>query len=500
MKQDDLKDFFEEDAYSDLLNLYAQEEDKKSERDISSKAHAVSSKMPLKAPRPVPKKKPDQQSPSPASKPKFEVNIAGLDEEFKPTPQKPRIAKPSLKSSATAKAQSKAQTAPSNAPVIYKRGEGRAEKVVQAKGFTAFFMRNIRAFIAIAVCIILSIGISTYAISCLNDIFAVRRDSETPIEVQIPVDADTGDVLKILKDHDLIKHRFFCGVISKLDKFRSDNYLTGVYYFTPSMGFERMLLNIKQPTQTGETITLTFPEGFTVDQIMQKLEENKVCAAINMQQVMQSVDFSNEFPFIKDLDDPQGRYRLLEGYMYPDTYDFYVNENPTSVVRKFLTNFQKKWNKDYAEQAKAMNMSVDDVITLASIIQKESAGPDQSPLISSVLHNRLNKSSLYPSLQSDTTTEYIENYIKKNVGSASAIAEFTAKYSTYKCEGLPVGAICNPGDDAIKAALNPKKTNYYFFAHDANKKIYLARNDADRRANNITILNENAKAEQKKTQ
>ena len=517
MSKDDLKDFFEDDAYNDLLNLYAEEASKK-EKAASSAAKqgetpanpkAKSPSMPYAAPSPTSKAKEPTERPYAASSrkkhqngpqpPKFQVNIEGLDEEFEAPKPERKLDLAALKTNLARKKteiqQMEERAKDESQTYIAKRGDSAVPVKERLK---LFFFRNINAFIAILVCLLLAIGLSMYTISCLNDVFAVHRDSETPIEVEIPLEATTKDVLKILQDHDLIHHRHFCKAIAKLDKLRNDNYLAGVYYLTPSMGFERMLLNIKQPAKTGETVTLTFPEGFTVDQILKKLEENKVCTALNVEQVMSSVDFSSEFSFIKEMDQPQARYRMLEGYLYPDTYDFYVNENPTSVVRKFLSNFQKKWSKEYAEQAKKMNMSVDDVITLASIIQKESAGPDQSPAISSVLHNRLNKSALYPSLQCDSTTEYIEEYIKKNTGSASAVAAFTAKYSTYKCVGLPVGAICNPGDDAIRAALHPKKTNYYFFAHDNNKKIYLATNDAERRANNLAIMKANADAEKNK--
>ena len=139
-------------------------------------------------------------------------------------------------------------------------------------------------------------------------------------------------------------------------------------------------------------------------------------------------------------------------------------------------------------------MSVDDIVKLASIIEKEAADAAQMPLVSSVLHNRLNKPGLYPSLQCDSTADYINDYIAKNVTNATELAAYTSRYSTYKCAGLPVGAICNPGNDSRNAALNPAKTDYYFFAHDTNKKIYLAKNDSERQANNIAILQANQKA------
>lgn len=361
----------------------------------------------------------------------------------------------------------------------------------------ALFLKNKVTWIVLLVCIAAAIILSTYTISCMNDVFAVKRDSE-PVTINIPVEANTKTVLKILQQEDLIQHRHFCAVFAKIMGFKDDNYLTGVYYVSASMGVEKMLITFKQPTTTGETVTLTFPEGYTVDQIVQKLEKYEVCSAAVLYQTMRDVDFSKEFSFIASMDNKEARYRMLEGYLYPDTYEFYVGESPSSVLRKFLNNFNKKWTDEYAAQAEKLGMSVDDIIKLASIVQKEAYGADQSPLVSSVLHNRLNKSGLYPSLQCDSTEEYINEYIKPNLKDAAQLPSYINRYSSYKCVGLPVGAICNPGDDAIKAALYPDKTDYYFFAHDVNKKLYLARNDNERRSNNLAILNANSEAEKNK--
>ena len=551
MRDDDLRNFFDEDAYNELLNVYAEEDAKKAQRaeppkSVSSDTRRISvgrGQSSATAPRtaqqahqsmrrtPVQKPHNVSEDPivplTPAAPPKqFKLEIKDLDAEFNTAAEAEEARARRAANAEDARRHRAAQT-PSGAfenfaDIIKKRRpaqpaaqepmvtEALAEAGDTAKvgkrpirldreTIRAFFLKNKMTWILIGICIVASILLSAYTISCMNDVFAIHRDSETVVTVNIPADARTKDVLKILQKNDLIEHRHFCLVFSKVMQFKDDNYLTGVYYVTPSMGVEKMLLTFKQPTTTGETVTLTFPEGFTVDQIVAKLEENKVCSAAVLYQTMQEVDFSSEFSFIAEMDNKEMRYRMLEGYMYPDTYEFYVGESPSSVLRKFLNNFNKRWTEEYAAQAQKLNMSVDDVITLASIIQKEAYGAEQSPLVSSVLHNRLNKSGLYPPLQCDSTTEYINEYIQKNTKSAVELARFTDRYSSYKCAGLPVGSICNPGDDAIKAALYPEKTDYYFFAHDTNKKLYLARNDNERRSNNLAILNANAEAEKKKT-
>ncbi|MBO7689697.1 MAG: endolytic transglycosylase MltG, partial [Clostridia bacterium] len=137
-------------------------------------------------------------------------------------------------------------------------------------------------------------------------------------------------------------------------------------------------------------------------------------------------------------------------------------------------------------RAREINMSMDDVITLASIVQKEDSEPDTMAVIASFCYNRLN-SSAYPSLQSDATNYYVNTYIKP-AASAGDYNLYRNRYSTYVCKGLPVGPICSPGDDAIKSVLWPASTNYYFFAHDDEGNLYAARTASEQNVNVYNAL------------
>ena len=226
-----------------------------------------------------------------------------------------------------------------------------------------------KSLIAIAISVLLAVVVSFVAISCINDVLAIGRDSEKIYTVTIPSNATTKSVIKILDKQGLIKNSLFCNILASIQKFRTDNYIPGIYYVTESMGLEGMLLHFKSAQTTGDTVRLTFPEGFNVDQIMAKLEKYEVCSSLLFKQTMKDVDFSSEYDFLKAIENKEQRYHYLEGYLYPDTYDFYVGENPASVIRKFLDNFNEKWTEEYQERAKELNLSMDEVITLASIIQ-----------------------------------------------------------------------------------------------------------------------------------
>lgn len=448
----------------------------------------------------------------------FKVNIEGLENQFntgnaqrvakaqqyrraEPVERKRPAAQPqgrptAAKRPSSSNAKTYSPVKNGNAPKSGNAGKNTKKQVRKNPkkkiDFKKILKKSRNAIAVILVCVLIATGISAYAISCINDVLAIKRDSENIVTVNIPNSVDTKQAIDILKDNNLIKHKYFCYLFADFMDYRDDNYLTGIYYLTESMGLENMLSAFKESPMSGETVTLTFPEGYTVVQIAEKLEKNEVCSSAAFYATLRDVDFSKEYSFISSLDNKADRFQVLEGYLYPDTYEFYIGENASNVVRKFLDNFKEKWTDKYDSRAKKINMSVDDVITLASLIEKEAYGSEQMPLVSSVFHNRLSKPGVYPTLQSNATSDYVNEYISKKVTDSLALTIYMNNYSTYKCEGLPVGAICNPGDDAINAALYPADTNYYYFLHDNNKKIYMASTDEEHRANGIEALRANS--------
>jgi UPF0755 protein len=198
------------------------------------------------------------------------------------------------------------------------------------------------------------------------------------------------------------------------------------------------------------------------------------------------------YSFVGDIKSNDNRTQKFEGYCFPDTYEFFVDENANSVMNRLLSNFDSKWTSEYTKKAQALGMSTDDIISIASIIQKEAANAEEMALISSILHNRLAKPSAYPALECDSTKDYIVRFVKPVLGEAKANSYFDA-YNTYLSPGLPPGPICNPGINAIEAALNPKETGYYYFQHDKFKKIYLAKTLDEHNANTMEVLRVNNK-------
>ncbi len=344
------------------------------------------------------------------------------------------------------------------------------------------------AAIFLAVIILATSLLSYLGISCIGDMLAINR-SEESVEVTIPENSSYEDVIDILHENDLIKNKLFCKLFTKYRHFDEDTYLGGKYYLSSSMGVEGMLKDMMESPVTAETIQLSFPEGWTVQQIFEKLEKNDVCESSKLYSTIKS---NYSYDFYTEIEDNDKRYLKLEGYMFPDTYDFYVGADTNYVIKKFLDNFESKWTDEYQARADKLGYSCDEIITIASIIQKEAANVEQMKIISSIIHNRLRNDSRYPTLGCDSTGLYISNYVTPIVGDAAGLTYYNY-YDTRSNKGLPPGPICNPGMDAIKAALYPDKTNYYYFAHDESGKIYLSETLDGHNTNLVKIIQANNK-------
>lgn len=334
---------------------------------------------------------------------------------------------------------------------------------------------------------------SYLGLSCVGDMLAINR-SEENIEVEIKPESTYKDIIDILSEKKLIKQKLFCYVFSKYRGFDEETFLSGNYYLNSKMGVEGMLRELMETPVTAETVTLSFPEGFTTSEIFEKLSKYDVGDANKLYSAARSETY-NKYSFINDIKADESRYLKLDGYLFPDTYDFYVGADANYIIKKFLDNFEAKWEDEYDKRAEKLGYTRDEIIILASIIQKEAANADQMRTISSILHNRLDNRSYFPTLGCDSTTDYIQNYVKPIVGEGKG-DYYISKYSTSSNAGLPPGPICNPGLDAIKAALYPDDTDYFYFCHDDSRKIYVAKTQKEHDANVAKAKIANAKAAQ----
>lgn len=226
------------------------------------------------------------------------------------------------------------------------------------------------------------------------------------------------------------------------------------------------------PVGIKSSVRVTFPEGYTVYQMAQLLEEKKVCSA---EDFMKAANTPVEGI---DIENSNDRVFLLEGYLFPDTYDFYIGEDASSVVKRFIKNYNSKVGEATKQKANQLGYSMDEMLTLASIIQKEcDKDIAECKNVSSVFHNRLSQSK-NSYLGSDVTYFYLKNMAEHLGGSESEeFDRYLLNYYTYSPyrKGLPAGPICNPGLKAIEAAVSPAQTEYLYFLTDASgEKFYYA--------------------------
>lgn len=220
--------------------------------------------------------------------------------------------------------------------------------------------------------------------------------------------------------------------------------------------------------ETPKTVRITFPEGYTFTRMAEKLEENGVCTVQELMDVVNSYDYS-KYPLVAAIPENENRCFRLEGYLFPDTYDFYIDSDPEDVLGKMIRNTENRITDAYRARAAELGYTMDEILTIASLIQGEAGNPQEMGKVSSIVHNRLKAGR---KLEVDASINYVEKWIKPFI--SGDINRYNSYYNTYKCAALPSGPICNPGIDWIEAALYPEDTDYLYFVNDANGNYYYA--------------------------
>jgi UPF0755 protein len=340
--------------------------------------------------------------------------------------------------------------------------------------------KNFFRFFWVIMVLFISVLLAQYLITGINDMLAIGKE-KVSVTVEIPKKATSEQVAGILKNAGVIRDANFFVLYSKLTK-ADGSYRNGSYKIDTNLDYQAIITTLQSNLNRIDTIKVTIKEGINVLEMAGLLEKQNVCSAKEFLAIANSDQFDSSYEIIKAISNGKERYYKLEGYLFPDTYDFYKDEDPKNVVKKLLNNCSKKLTKQIQDKAVAKNMSLDQVMTLASMIQAEAADKEDMYKVSSVFHNRLAKEvDDLQRLRSDPTTYY--PYRTKDAVPSDLRSTYKSRYDTYTIKGLPPGPICNPGMDAIDAALNPANTNYLYFCHDKNGKAYYATTNAKHEAN-----------------
>jgi len=306
------------------------------------------------------------------------------------------------------------------------------------------------------VSIILGLGLTTILSVCLS-FFLPPSSKGSWKEVSIPKGATYREVVNILRDNGIVKRGYLLLLLGRLTM-NDRRIQAGYYRLSASMSLWRVFETLRK----GEIIqyTVTIPPGSTLDTIKSRLKEYGLVDDDSFK-IVYDKGFLNSL----NIDAPS-----LEGYLYPDTYRFPKGIEPKEIFKIMVQRMREKFDESLRRRAEELGMTENEVLTLASIIEKEAMYDRERPLISAVFHNRLKRGM---KLKADPTVLY-------GLGKGDRRIRYRdlrrhTPYNTYIIEGLPPGPIASPGMESIKAALYPADVDYLFFVSKNDGTHYFSR-------------------------
>lgn len=270
--------------------------------------------------------------------------------------------------------------------------------------------------------------------------------------------ADISAVSQLLRDSGIIEYPWLFKIFAQVSN--ADKKIDpGTYELSTRYDYRALVKNLQKATAAKEIREgVTFPEGYTMDQIFNKLEAEGVCSVADLYEA--AANYHYDFSFLDD--STLGDARRLEGFIFPNTYDFYVGESASSVISKFLNTFHKQLYADMYQLCDNLGITFYDAVKIASMIEKEAANDEERAVIASVIFNRLRVGM---TLGIDATILY-EHPEHVGVQIPTEILQEDSPYNTHIYTGLPPTPICNPGLASLEAALHPASTSYYYYALD----------------------------------
>lgn len=288
------------------------------------------------------------------------------------------------------------------------------------------------------------------------------KKADGSVVITIPKGAGIATITKELKTHNLIHSELSYKVASRLFGMEQ-KYNYGKFEIKKSSGYFEIFKILSAPGNVIDSVKVTIPEGYEIYKVADLLEQKGL---IDKDKFYYLIDNGNfDYDFVSQIPEREMR---LEGYLFPDTYEFVPNDE-YGIINEMLGRFEEFYLK-YKSQIDSSSYKMDEIITLASIIEREAGSADKY-LVSSVFHNRL-KSNEYPYLQSCATVQYVLKERKPVLSLDDT--KIDSPYNTYINKGLPVGPIASPGEASIEAALNPAQTNYYFFVMGSDGKHHFS--------------------------
>lgn len=316
---------------------------------------------------------------------------------------------------------------------------------------------TVKSLIWVLIIVIVSLLIAFGIIYAGADYLGIGFGRGKTCVVDIPEGSPTVVIAEKMEEGGAVKLPLLFRFYSKIKGYDS-KYKYGVYHFNNELGYDGIADMLMTEGAKAQTKSVKIPEAATIDDMAKILEEKGICERSDFINAVQEEDF--DYDFIKDIPRDSVYYRL-EGYLFPDTYEFYACEDSSEgaylAIELMLQNFDKK-TKAVRESIKSGDYSFHEILTMASIVELEAGGsPEEAPKVAAVFYNRL-KSDDFSTLGSSPTRKYPHG---------------DGRYDTYTCTGLPPGPLCAPSKKSVEAAANPDNSmDCYYFVTDKKMNFY----------------------------
>lgn len=313
----------------------------------------------------------------------------------------------------------------------------------------------------------LALVVLLWCVFALWDVFGITPGKGHQVMVKIPAGSTVLEIADILDDEGIIDHPMVFRFWEKLG--RDNVFQQGGHLVGRGQSYGNIIKKLTSTPDVGayETVTVVIPEGYEARMIAKKLSDMGLVDEERFMEELEKGDF--DFDFISEIDRKENR---LEGYLFPATYELLVGESEHDIINRMLTAFNQRIVPLYKQSG--TSYSLDEIVTMASIVEREAANDSERGKVASVFYNRLKNDMAFGSC---ATVQYIIKE-RKDVLSNSDI-KIKSPYNTYINKGLPIGPIASPGESSVKAALYPEDTDYLYFAAraDGSENVFTRTNE-----------------------
>ena len=313
----------------------------------------------------------------------------------------------------------------------------------------------------------LALVVLLWCVFALWDVFGITPGKGHQVMVKIPAGSTVREIADILDDEGIIDHPMIFRFWEKLG--RDNVFQQGGHLVGRGQSYGNIIKKLTSTPDVGayETVTVVIPEGYEARMIAKKLSDMGLVDEERFMEELEKGDF--DFDFISEIDRKENR---LEGYLFHATYELLVGESEHDIINRMLTAFNQRIVPLYKQSG--TSYSLDEIVTMASIVEREAANDSERGKVASVFYNRLKNDMAFGSC---ATVQYIIKE-RKDVLSNSDI-KIKSPYNTYINKGLPIGPIASPGESSVKAALYPEDTDYLYFAAraDGSENVFTRTNE-----------------------